>query len=123
MILILSRPTTERHFGSGKSQSQGFDGQIANISIAMMVYKIFSIDKCIESYETLGSLFRETGQQTLELTVYMRIWQFILELLQLIAEIVDGDFNELIVSNMKNKPENNRLLKLFDNKLYQQIRA
>lgn len=53
----------------------------------------------------------------------MRIWQFILELLQIIAEIVDGDFNELIVGNMQNEPEKNRLLKLVDNKLYQQIRA
>jgi hypothetical protein len=113
----------KQHFGLGKSQSQDFNGQIADISIAMMVYNVFSLVKRFESYETLGCLFRETGQQTLELTVYMRIWQFILELLQIIAEIVDGDFNELIVSNMKNEPENNRLLKLFDNQLYQQIRA
>jgi hypothetical protein len=63
------------------------------------------------------------GQQTLELTIYMRIWQFILQLLEIMAELINGDINELIVSNMKNAPENNRLLKLFDNKLYQQIRA
>lgn len=111
----------KQHFGLGKSQSQDFNGQIADISIAMMVYNVFSLVKRFEFYETLGCLFRETGQQTLELTVYMRIWQFILELLQIIAEIVDGDFNELIISVMKNTPENNRLLKLFDNQLYQQI--
>ena len=113
----------KQYFGLGKSQSQDFNGQIADISITMMVYNVFSLVKRFKSYETLGSLFRETGQQTLELTVYMRIWQFILELLQLMAELIDGDFNELITSNMKNTPENNRLLKLFDTKLYQQIRA
>ena len=88
-----------------------------------MVYNVFSLVKRFESYETLCSLFRETGQHTLELTVYMRIRQFILELLQLIAELVDSDFNELIVSNMKDTPENIKLLKLFDNKLNQQIRT
>jgi hypothetical protein len=113
----------KQYFGLGKSQSQDFDGQIADISIAMVVYNVFSLVKRFESYETLGCLFRETGLQTLEMTVYMRIWQFILELLEIIAELIDGDFNELIVSNMKNTPENNRLLKLFDNKLYQEARA
>jgi len=113
----------KQHFGLGKSQSQDFNGQIADISIAMMVYKVFSLVKRFESYETLGSLFRETGQQTLDLTVYMRIWQFILELLQIFAVLIDSDINELIINVMKNTPENNRLMELFEAKLYQQIRA
>ena len=89
----------------------------------MMVYNVFSMVKRFESYETLGCLFRETGQQTLELTVYMRIWQFILQLLEVMAELINGDINELIISVMQKTPENNRLMELFETKLYQQIRA
>ncbi len=48
----------KQYFGLGKSQSQDFCGQIADISIAMMVYNIFSLAKRFESYETLGILFR-----------------------------------------------------------------
>jgi len=59
----------------------------------------------------------------LELTVYMRIWQFILQLLEIMAELINGDINELIISVMKNTPENNKLMELFETKLYQQISA
>jgi len=57
------------------------------------------------------------------MTIYMRIWQFILQLLEIMAELINGDINELIISIMKNTPENNRLMELFESKLYQQIRA
>jgi len=104
----------KQYFGLGKSQSQDFCGQIADISIAMMVYNIFSLTKRFESYETLGILFRQTGQQVTEMTIYNRIWQFILELLRLLAEIIEGDFNELIINNMKQPIEDNKLLKLWE---------
>jgi len=113
----------KQYFGLGKSQSQDFDGQIADISITIIVYNVFSLAKRFEAYETLGCLFREVGQQALELTTFMRIWNFILELLTIVSEIIDGDFNELVVSNMKNTSENNVLFKLVDSQFNQSIRV
>ena len=80
----------------------------------MMDYNVFSLTKRFESYETLGILFRQAGQQITEMTIYDRIWQFILEIFRLLAEIIDGDFNELIISNMKQPMEDNKLLKLWE---------
>ena len=53
----------------------------------------------------------------MELTISLRIWGFILEMLQIIADYIDGDFNELIVSMMKNKPEGNKIFRLIESLL------
>jgi len=112
---------SKQYLGMGKSQSQDFCGQIADISIAMIVYNVLSLAKRFEAYETLGMLFREAGQQVTELTIYKRIWQFILELLRLLAEIIDGDFNELISSHMKQPVEDNKLLRLLEKQEFLKI--
>jgi len=85
---------SKQFFCLGKSQSQDFDAQIADISIAMIEYNVFSLAKRFEAYETMGDLFEHSKQQAVELTISLRIWGFILELLRLIADLIDSDFNE-----------------------------
>ncbi len=104
----------KQYFGIGKSRSQDFDAQIADISIAMIEYNVFSLAKRFESYETLGGLFEQVKDQATELTIVTRIWKFILELLQLIAEIFNSNFNELIINIIKNKPEENKIYRLIE---------
>jgi len=108
---------SKQYFGLGKSQSQDFDAQIADISIAMIEYNVFSLAKRFEAYETIGGLFEHAKDQAMELTISLRIWGFILEMLQIIANFIDGDFNELIVNMMKNKPENNKIFRLIESQL------
>ena len=108
---------SKQYFGLGKSQSQDFDAQIADISIAMIEYNVFSLAKRIECYETLGGLFEQVKDQGMELTIAHRIWGFILELLQTIAGFIDGDFNELIINIIKNKPEDNKIFRLIESQL------
>lgn len=108
---------SKQYFGLGKSQSQDFDAQIADISIAIIEYNVFSLAKRFDAYETLGGLFEHAKDQATELTISLRIWGFILELLQTIASFIDGDFNELIISIMKNKPENNKIIRLIEMQL------
>lgn len=108
---------SKQYFGLGKSQSQDFDAQIADISIAMIEYNVFSLAKRFDAYETLGGLFEHTKDQAMELTISLRIWGFLLELLQTIADFIDGDFNELIVNVMKNKPEDNKIFRLIEMQL------
>ena len=104
----------KQYFGLGKSQSQDFDAQIADISIAIIQYNVFSLAKRIEAYETLGGLFKEIKEQVIEYTISERIWGFIQELLRIMSEICDGNFNELIVSVMKNEKKDNKIITLIE---------
>ena len=49
----------------GKSQNTDFCGQIAYASLTMIAYTILSLYKRFESYETLGTLFRNTEREML----------------------------------------------------------
>jgi hypothetical protein len=108
---------SKQYFGLGKSQSQDFDAQIADISIAIIEYNVFSLAKRIEAYQTIGGLFEQVKDQAMELTIAQRIWGFILELLRIIADLIDGDFNELIIKIIKNKPEDNKIFRLIESQL------
>jgi len=108
---------SKQYFGLGKSQSQDFDAQIADISIAMIQYNVFSLAKRIEAYETLGGLFFEIKGQITEYTITERIWGFIRELLSIMADFMDGNFNELIISIMKNDKKETKLVNLIETQL------
>lgn len=107
----------KNYFGLGKSQSQDFDAQVADISIAMIEYNVFSLAKRFEAYESIGGLFDAVKDSAMELTISLRIWGFILELLQIIAEFFDGNFNELITNVIKSKPEENKIVRLIEMQL------
>lgn len=87
---------TKQYFQLAKCQSRDFDAQIADSSICMIQYNILSLAKRFSNYETLGGLFDDTKQFVMELTVCKRLWVFFLEFIQLIAQIVDVDPDELI---------------------------
>lgn len=107
----------KQYFGLGKSKSQDFDAQIADISLAMIEYNVFSLAKRYDAYESMGGLFEHVQDNANVLTISMRIWGFILELLRVIAEFIDGDFNELITNVIKNKPEDNKIFRLIEMQL------
>lgn len=107
----------KNHFNLGKSQSQDFDAQIADISIAMIGYNVFSLAKRYDAYETIGGLFVHATGQATEMTIALRIWGFILELLQVISDFIDSNFNDLIIRIMKNKPEDNKIFRLIESQL------
>ena len=101
------------YFGLGKSQSRDFDAQIADISISMIQYNLFSLAKRFTSYETLGALFKETRETMIELTICKRLWGLIQELLALLADIFELDL-EVVMSRIIEMPEKeNRLLKII----------
>lgn len=106
---------SKQYFKMGKSQSHDFDAQIADITIATMQYNIFSLAKRFAAYETLGQLFRDTKTNVVELTIAQRLWQFILELIEVISDILDIDYNELIVNILKSDLKNNKFIKLLQN--------
>ena len=106
---------SKQYFGLGKSQSRDFDAQIADTTLSMIQYNIFSTAKRFSAYETMGVLFADAKDQMLELTVCQRLWGFILELLQIIADIFDVDINELIKQVIQSDKQHNKVINLMKN--------
>jgi hypothetical protein len=96
----------KQYFQLAKCQSRDFDAQIADTSICMIQYNIFSLAKRFSHYETMGELFNDTKQFVMELTVCKRLWGFFLEFIQLIADIADVDPDDLMERILAEGDEN-----------------
>jgi hypothetical protein len=96
----------KQYFQLAKCQSRDFDAQIADTSICMIQYNIFSLAKRFSKYETLGELFNDSKEFILELTICKRLWGFFLEFIQMIAGIVDIDPDELMERILQEDAEN-----------------
>lgn len=101
----------KQYFNLGKSQSQDFDGQIADISISMLQYNTLSLAKRFTDYESLGELFRQTKAETLKITISEQIWQYLIEILTIIAELFDTDIDFILEKLIE---ENQAILKLIN---------
>ena len=62
----------------------------------MMQYNILSFIKRFEAYETIGGLFNQTVNGTMELSVTERIWDLILQIAAIIADLFSADEEEII---------------------------
>jgi len=59
-------------------------------------YNILSFIKRFEAYETIGGLFNQTVNETMELSVTERIWDLILQIVAAIADLYSADEEEII---------------------------
>lgn len=69
-----------------------------------IVRSILSYVKRCESYETIGGLFAEITKNSVELSVAERIWLLIVEVINVIAEVLNCNtmvLTEQIISNDK----------------------
>lgn len=98
-----------------KCQSHHFSAQIASISLTFMQYNILCTVKRFEAYETIGGLFANVADDTLELSVTDKIWKMILDTIMVIAENFSLDATELLHSVISNDP---MLQKLRDMYIY-----
>ena len=80
----------------GKCQCRNFSSQIASISLTIIQYNILSYIKRFEAYETIGGLFNQTINGTMELSVTERIWNIILQIVATIADWFSADEEEII---------------------------
>lgn len=99
----------KQYLGLGKCQSQDFDAQIASTTICVLQYNLLSVVKRFEGYETIGELFRNTKENIVELTLWERIWQIIIEMIHELANIFECD-TELLMEQIIS--ENERLKNL-----------
>ena len=97
----------------GKCQSVHFSAQIASFTLTMMQYNILCTVKRFESYETLGALFSQVTDDTLELSVSDKIWELIMDVILAIAELVSADASELLTAIVNENPKFHKLLQLY----------
>lgn len=74
----------------------------------MLQYNILGYVKRYESYETIGGVFRDVTQASVELTVTEKIWGILIDVLQTIAEAFHFDQDEMMraIINNNNKELN-----------------
>lgn len=94
----------------GGSQNTDFDGQVADVTITLATHTILSLQKRFSSYETMGELFRETGQHLLELTLWERLVKVFLKMVVQLAAILNIDLDEMIGKLMKSDRTSKQLL-------------
>jgi hypothetical protein len=80
---------SKQHLQLGKSQSQDFDAQIAATTISMIQYNVLAVAKRYAAYESLGELFRRANADTVQLTINEKIWQIILEIATVLADLLE----------------------------------
>lgn len=68
----------------------------SSVSLTMMQYNILSFIKRFEAYETIGGLFNQTINGTMELSVTERIWNLILQIVSAIADLFSANEEEII---------------------------
>jgi hypothetical protein len=71
-----------------KCKSTDFDAHIAWITLRFISYKMLSLRKRCDDYETMGEVFRAFKNELLEITLVEKLWQ-IMELLfqEIFAEL------------------------------------
>ena len=74
----------------------------------MLQYNILGYVKRYESYETIGGVFRDVTQASVELTVTEKIWGILIDVLQTIAEVFHFYQDEMMraIINNNNKELN-----------------
>lgn len=98
----------------GKSQARDFSSQIASISLTMIQYNVLTLVKRFESYETIGGLFRNCTDESLELSINDRIWEAIMEVVAELAELTSGDVNEIMMSITLKNDRFNRIMNNYN---------
>jgi len=79
----------KQHLQLGTSQAWNLDGQIADITLAMIRYTLLSFRKRFTAYETLGELFAGYRQQLLALTIAEQIWGLILQWARQLCKLLE----------------------------------
>ena len=86
----------KQYLNLGKCQSEDFDAQIADISIAISVYIMLTLRRRFQAYEGFGKIFTDVQHEIIELTLWERLWGIFLELQMSILKTWNIDLEKVI---------------------------
>ena len=99
----------KRILGLADCSARDFSSQIAHVSLVIIRYNLLASLKRSHDYETMGALFSEIYSGIHELTVVEKIWEIILEVVNVVGEMLGID-DEIIIMQII---ENDRRLAAF----------
>ena len=82
---------SKRVLGLADCSSRDFSAHIAHVSLVMIRYNMLSAIKITLDYDTIGGLFEDMYLGVHELTVVEKIWAIIIEVVAVVAELIDAD--------------------------------
>jgi len=87
----------KQYLGLGKCQSRDFDAQIADCTLAFIIYTILALKKRFSDYETIGDMYRMFRDELLSLTLWQRMLPLIAKMLQqYVANKLNYSWDELM---------------------------
>lgn len=87
---------SKRILGLADCSSRDFFAHIAHVSLVMIRYNMLSAIKRTLDYDTIGGLFEDMYLGVHELTVVEKIWAIIIEVVAVVAELIEADSEVLI---------------------------
>lgn len=96
----------------GKSQSQDFDAQIADVTLSLMRYIFLSYYQRIHYGTTIGGLFRGLSQSAVKENILVSINLYFIELLQIFASLAGVDFITFYEDLLRN-PEAENIINMI----------
>jgi hypothetical protein len=102
----------KQYLGFEKCQSTDFDAHIAHTTLCFIQYAILSHLKKIREYETIGLLFKDLKNENKILSIADKIWNLIMEILNVLSELLEFDLQELLTKIFKQDKMTSFLMKL-----------
>ena len=99
----------------GGCQSSNFDAQIADTTISMIAYILLAFRFRYEHYESKGALYRSMNAELLRMTLDRRLWELFLETIQIVAEILKIDADDLLERVLTNSDAEHLIDRFFEN--------
>ena len=98
----------------GKYQGQDFDGQIADCTLCFITYTLLALDKRFNEYETMGELFAQHRSDLMALTLWRRILEMILEILEALSAVLSIDMEEMTEKIINDEDAGKRLVVMLN---------
>lgn len=110
--------------GLGKCQSNDFDAQIADATIAMVQHILLTIRYRIKNYESMQGLFITIGEETIKQRLNRRLWGLFIEILNIVESVFEGvDEDELIKRIFNDETARGKIARLLDDPEKENIAA
>lgn len=93
---------SKRLLGMADCSARDFSSQIAHVSLVIIRYNLLASIKRSMDYETIGGLFVDIYEGVHELTVVEKIWDIILEVIAVVAEITGAESDKLLTEAINN---------------------
>ena len=104
---------SKQYLQLGKSQSQDFDGQIADTTLSLIRYLLLSFYERTRHGFTIGGLFRELKQTSIEENLLADINDYFFELIKLFSQFAGVDIIEFY-SELLTNPQGVKIIDILN---------